>query len=178
MRTVSAIALSCLLISAAPVFAQDLPDGEGKDVVVKACTSCHDTDNFTSKKNTKDEWKAVVDTMIGYGAEIPDDQVEIITTYLAKNFGKEAAPPVVAQGGLPDGEGKDVVVKACTTCHESDYFTTKKHTKDEWKAVVDTMIGYGAEITDEQAEIIATYLTKNFGKDASTARLHVPARQR
>jgi competence protein ComEA len=68
--------------------AQDLPDGPGKDVVVKACTSCHDTDNFTSKKHTKAEWKGVVDTMVAYGAEISDEQSEIITTYLTKNYGK------------------------------------------------------------------------------------------
>ena len=68
--------------------AQDLPDGEGKDATVKACTSCHDADNFTSKKHTKAEWKEVVDTMIAYGAEISDANVEVITTYLAKNYGK------------------------------------------------------------------------------------------
>src|SRR4051812_42264313 len=90
MRILSAIALSGFLISATPVFAQDLPDGPGKDVVVKACTSCHDADNFTSKKHTKEEWKSVVDTMVGYGAEITDEQAEVITTYLAKNYGKSA----------------------------------------------------------------------------------------
>src|SRR5258708_29765982 len=88
MRTLSAIAISLFLISATPVFAQDLPDSPGKDVVVKACTSCHDADNFTSKKHTKEEWKSVVETMIGYGAEISDEQAEVIITYLTKNYGK------------------------------------------------------------------------------------------
>jgi hypothetical protein len=68
--------------------AQDLTDGPGKDVVVKVCTSCHDADNITSKKHTKEEWKGVIDTMIAYGAEVSDEQTEIITTYLAKNYGK------------------------------------------------------------------------------------------
>jgi len=100
-RTISFSALAFLVVVgvAAPrAMAQDLPDGAGKDVVVKVCTSCHDADNFTSKKHTKAEWKEVVDTMIAYGAEIADDQVEIITTYLAKNFGKASvgAPRIVA----------------------------------------------------------------------------------
>ena len=98
MRTLSAITLSLFLISAAPVFAQDLPSGPGKDVVVKLCTSCHDADNFTSKKHTKEEWKSVVDTMIGYGAEISDEQAEMIVTYLAKNYGKSA---ITAKVGVP-----------------------------------------------------------------------------
>lgn len=90
----------CLLAGAATpsAMAQDLPDGPGKDVTVKACTSCHDADNFTSKKHTKAEWKEVVDTMVAYGAEVSDADSEIITTYLAKYFGKDAdagkaAPP-------------------------------------------------------------------------------------
>lgn len=100
-RTILFSALASLVILgvAAPrAMAQDLPDGAGKDVVVKICTSCHDADNFTSKKHTKAEWKEVVDTMIAYGAEVSDDQVEIITTYLAKNYGKASmgAPRIVA----------------------------------------------------------------------------------
>jgi hypothetical protein len=75
-------------VAAPRAMAQDLPDGAGKDVVVKACTSCHDADNFTSKKHSKAEWKEVVDTMVAYGAEVTDEQTEIITTYLAKNYGK------------------------------------------------------------------------------------------
>jgi hypothetical protein len=55
---------------------------------VKACTSCHDADNMISKKKTKAEWKTVVETMVAYGAEVSDEQMEIITTYLAKNYGK------------------------------------------------------------------------------------------
>jgi competence protein ComEA len=88
MRTLSAFALASLLISATPVFAQDLPDGPGKDITVKACTSCHDAEHFTGQKHTKEEWKSVVDTMIGYGAEINDEQSAAIVAYLTKNYGK------------------------------------------------------------------------------------------
>ncbi|MEQ1947108.1 MAG: hypothetical protein ABL995_07955 [Bryobacteraceae bacterium] len=88
MKTLSAIALSAFLISATPTFAEDLPNGAGKDVVVKACTSCHDADSFASQRHTKEEWKAVVDTMIGYGAEVTEEQSAVIVEYLAKNFGR------------------------------------------------------------------------------------------
>jgi hypothetical protein len=88
----STVLAMCFVVGAAAprATAQDLPDGAGKDVVVKACTSCHDADNFTSKKHNKAEWKEVVDTMVAYGAEVSDEQSEIITTYLAKNYGKDA----------------------------------------------------------------------------------------
>jgi competence protein ComEA len=90
-QLISSSALSLLLgfgALAPRAMAQDLAEGPGKDVVVKACTSCHDADNITSKKHTKEEWKGVVDTMVAYGAEVSDEQTEIITTYLAKNYGK------------------------------------------------------------------------------------------
>jgi cytochrome c5 len=172
--TSSVLALFVVVGAAAPrAQAQDLPDGDGKDVVVKACTSCHDADNFTSKKHTKAEWKEVVDTMVAYGAEISDANVDVITTYLAKNFGKGEAPAAApapsagggaAPGGLADGPGKDVVMKLCTTCHDTDNITMAKHTKAEWKDVVTTMVGYGAEVSDEQMEIVTTYLAKYYGK--------------
>ena len=185
----SSIVTVCLVVGAAAPFAmaQDLPDGPGKDVTVKACTSCHDADNFTSKKHTKAEWKEVVDTMVAYGAEVSDADSEIITTYLAKNFGPAGAAPSApapsASGaapgaqtpGLPDGPGKDVVVKACTSCHDADNFTSKKHTKAEWKEVVDTMVAYGAEVSDADSEIITTYLAKYFGKDADAGKAAPPS---
>ena len=70
------------------------------------------------------------------------------------------APRATAQD-LADGPGKDVVVKVCTSCHDADNMTSKKHTKAEWKGVVDTMVAYGAEVSYEQSEIITTYLDKN-----------------
>ena|SRR5437016_12729419 len=87
------IPLTTLVISsvfAIPTFSQDLPEGPGKDLVIKACTACHGAENFTDKRNTKEEWKAVVQTMIEYGAEVSSEQAEIIINYLTKNFGKSA----------------------------------------------------------------------------------------
>ena len=73
---------------ALPSFGDDLPDGTGKDVVVKQCTGCHGAENFVDKKKDKDGWKRTVDTMIAYGADINDADAEVILTYLTKNFAK------------------------------------------------------------------------------------------
>jgi hypothetical protein len=34
------------------------------------------------------------------------------------------------------------------------------------------MIGYGAEVSSEQAKIIVSYLAKNFGKNSVHAQVH------
>lgn len=76
---------------AAPVKADDLPDGAGKDLVVKVCTVCHDSARIVSKKWTKAEWNDLVDNMARRGAMATDDEFDAIVAYLAKNFG----PPSV-----------------------------------------------------------------------------------
>jgi len=73
----------------ASVQAQDLPDGAGKDLVVKVCTVCHDAVRIVSKKWTKAEWNDTVDKMAARGAMASDEEFETIVTYLAKNFGAD-----------------------------------------------------------------------------------------
>jgi cytochrome c5 len=68
---------------------EDLPEGAGKDIVLKVCTPCHGVAEFTSKKNTKQEWDEEVDKMAARGAKASDDEFDAIVTYLTKNFGKE-----------------------------------------------------------------------------------------
>ena len=74
-----------------------------------------------------------------------------------------ATLPMGAQD-LPDGPGKDTFAKVCSACHGLDIIVVLKHTKEEWKTVVDTMASYGASAKDEEFDAIITYLAKNFGK--------------
>ena len=71
------------------VQAQDLPDGVGKELVVKVCTVCHDVARILSKKWTKEEWNDTVDKMAMRGAKASDEEFETIVTYLTKYFGKD-----------------------------------------------------------------------------------------
>jgi hypothetical protein len=49
---------------------------------------CHGTELITAKHYTNTEWNSVVGVMISYGANVPDSDIEVITTFLAKNYGK------------------------------------------------------------------------------------------
>lgn len=79
--------LSTFAITA--VHGQDLPDGEGKDVVLKVCTPCHGVSEFTGRRLTRAEWDDKVDNMAARGARASDEEFDLIVKYLAKNFGKE-----------------------------------------------------------------------------------------
>jgi len=75
----------------AAVQAQDLPDGAGKDVLLKVCTQCHDTVRIASRKQTKEEWNDTVDKMAMRGAKASDEEFDAIVNYLAKYLGKDQA---------------------------------------------------------------------------------------
>lgn len=72
------------------VYAQDLPDGPGKDTVEKICTACHDLGAITSMNGGTDIWQSVADDMKSRGADGTDDDFKMIVAYLAKYYG----PPV------------------------------------------------------------------------------------
>lgn len=64
-----------------------LPDGPGKDTVEGSCIKCHAPNVIASKRKTKDDWVTTVNRMRGLGAEVLDDDVDPIATYLATHFG-------------------------------------------------------------------------------------------
>jgi mono/diheme cytochrome c family protein len=75
------------LLLAASAVAQDLPEGEGKELVQKKCGSCHGLYKATGENKTEAEWAVEVDKMAAAGAAMTDDEFEKIVLYLAKNFG-------------------------------------------------------------------------------------------
>jgi competence protein ComEA len=67
---------------------QGLPDGPGKDALLKLCQDCHDLDTVTQDNRTKEAWKKTILKMVDRGAEGTDEQFDAIVNYLAKNFGR------------------------------------------------------------------------------------------
>jgi competence protein ComEA len=80
----------CLLWSADEEDVKKLPEGEGKDAVVKACFACHGAGNFRKARLTKDEWSDQVADMMDRGAQATDTEAARIIDYLALNFGKDS----------------------------------------------------------------------------------------
>src|SRR5262245_28569842 len=64
---------------------------------------------------------------------------------------------------LPEGKGKAELERICGQCHGVNIVIKKPHTPEEWTAVVDEMIGRGAEGKDEEFERIVEYLSAHFG---------------
>jgi virginiamycin B lyase len=75
------------LAAIVPALAQNLPDGNGKEMVQTVCTACHDLSPITDSVGfNRADWETVVKSMIDMGATIKPEQVPVIATYLATNF--------------------------------------------------------------------------------------------
>jgi competence protein ComEA len=79
------------LLAATPVVAQ-LPDGPGKDALVKVCSPCHEANRAAAFRLTREGWEATVSDMKWRGAKGTDEEFAAIVDYLATNFLGEAAP--------------------------------------------------------------------------------------
>ena len=63
-----------------------LPEGNAKTILETACTSCHAITMITSTGHTREDWQLVMERMVSAGAEVPQDQIAMVTDYLTKNF--------------------------------------------------------------------------------------------
>jgi cytochrome c5 len=71
---------------------------------------------------------------------------------------------------LPEGDGKPIATEYCQMCHRLTNLTKAHKDLDDWKDTIHTMIDRGASIPDDKIDLLAQYLTANFGpKDAAPA---------
>jgi hypothetical protein len=72
---------------------------------------------------------------------------------------------------LPEGKGKDVVMRLCSGCHAVTVFSKERHTPEKWASIVDSMVSRGMDATDEELDTINTYLSANLAapKEAPAA---------
>jgi cytochrome c5 len=85
-----------------------LPEGEGKAIATEDCQACHKLTNLTKAHKSLDDWKDTVQTMIDRGANVPDDKIDILVQYLAKNFGPISASAPATGAPAPGSPSSSV----------------------------------------------------------------------
>ncbi|PYM17079.1 MAG: cytochrome C [Candidatus Rokuibacteriota bacterium] len=80
-----------LLLVTGPTWAQELPPGEGRELVAAHCNSCHPATRVGSGY-TPEGWRTVMRMMQNHGVAIPPDQLATMTAYLTKSFPEKAKP--------------------------------------------------------------------------------------
>jgi competence protein ComEA len=71
-----------------------LPEGPGKDAVVRMCGTCHPVERAASVRLTRAGWQDTIGKMMTLGAKGSDDDVKAVLEYLSTHFKGEAGKPL------------------------------------------------------------------------------------
>lgn len=74
---------------------------------------------------------------------------------------------------LPEGKGKDLILRACVGCHKADELTAYRFTKDEYQTIVYRMGDRGAQATRAELDEIAAYMFEHFPKIEDSTKINV-----
>ncbi|HET9949167.1 MAG TPA: cytochrome c [Longimicrobiales bacterium] len=88
---------------AAPRVAAAAPAEHGEAILQRVCTRCHDLGGISAYAGYwgEGEWRSMIDTMVGYGARITPEEIDVLAPYLAEHAataGSGARPGPRAQG--------------------------------------------------------------------------------
>jgi competence protein ComEA len=114
--------IACLTIGAGMLSlrAEDLPDGKGKDLILRACVGCHKANELTAYRFSKDEYQTIVYRMGDRGAQASRAELDVIAAYMFEHFpkiedatkinvNKATAQELAAGLALTDDEAEAVV---------------------------------------------------------------------
>ena len=90
-----AITGALLMVSSHGASAQaQLPEGPGKDAVVRMCGTCHPVERAASVRLTREGWQDTIGKMMTLGAKGTDEDTKAVLEYLATHFKGEAGKPL------------------------------------------------------------------------------------
>ena len=72
-------------------------------------------------------------------------------------------PAAIAQESSDD-PGAQEFQAACSKCHPSDRIVAARRTKTQWEETLEKMTKLGAPITDDNYDILLSYLIHHYGK--------------
>lgn len=148
-----------------------VPAGQQAQAAPAGCAQCHEGTALATMPQAPGT-KALVYDLIARGAQLNAQETAVAIEHLQRNLGAASGPvatappalaaPEPAQGGLPDGPGKDVVERRCATCHALEPVLTSR-TMEEWEEVIRQMIAMGLRMPATDIQTITAYLVEHFG---------------
>ena len=129
------------------------PD-QGRDILNRSCTMCHDMRRIETQAMDSEAWLATINQMLDNGAELSTIEQLILLDYLVRNHGP-----------IPDGDGRDLLLNRCTVCHDLERIREHRGTPELWRDAVQAMLNEGAYLTDPEYAILIEYLSEHFGPD-------------
>lgn len=134
------IAASGLLASR--VLAADLPDGKGKELILRACTGCHKPDEIAVYRFTKDEYHTIAYRMGDRGAQATRAELDIIADYLSEHFPKvEDATKI----NVNKATAQEIATGLALTNEEAEAVVKYRERHGDYHAWGDLLIIYGVD---------------------------------
>ena len=136
---VSALLLS---LSAAPVLADDfkaLPEGPGRDVMVRVCAQCHSPEIVATQSLDPDGWKALVDQMAARWAATDGD--------LGTRWSSAFSDPQWLEVDLGATHTINKVVLDWETAYATAFQIQTSNDGSTWTTIYSTTAGTGGDQT-------------------------------
>lgn len=98
----------------------ELPDGPGKDTLIRVCSDCHSPDNVIANGQSRTGWENEITKMAGFGAQGTDEDFTAILDYLAKNFPAAVNVNKATEAQLVSGLGVTTAQAAAIVGYRKD----------------------------------------------------------
>jgi hypothetical protein len=105
VNAVHPVPASAMPAPQAKKWVDQMPDGDGKQLIVAKCQLCHTLERVVTSHRTKDDWDSVISLMIEQGAALTDDEKKTVVDYLATNYPPKGASGAPAASGPSAGAG-------------------------------------------------------------------------
>jgi cytochrome c5 len=168
-RTAIWLVLTVALATLSRAVAQELPEGEGKQLLEERCAGCHSLKVVVSLKQSRAAWKELVVKMVEYGARLDDQEIDVATGYLTKHFGPAsgANSESSAAAAKPDSPEEKIAKRyiegICSSCHDAGLIRSTEATKQEWLDIVTRMNGLDAGVSQRDVDLLVDYLASKYG---------------
>jgi YVTN family beta-propeller protein len=124
-------------------WADKLPPGEGRDIIVQKCQLCHDLQRAIAYARPKEQWQHVMGSMIRRGSPVSPEELPTAVSYLTKFFGPDS--PSIAEVGIK-------------ACKPSEWPRGTSDFRSKWKGQytvwVSNQQGGGIDIVDPASNTI------------------------
>jgi mono/diheme cytochrome c family protein len=141
-----------------------LPEGEGKALVARVCSTCHGLRALFVYNGDDRKWEILVHEMVAFGAQVTPEERDTILAYLKATFSSQRASAAGAGAQLPAGKGQEIVQTNCARCHGLSVIARKRADRAGW----DTILRRHADedrvkLSPDQMETVLSYLAASFG---------------
>ena len=122
--------------------AADLPEGKGKELILRACIGCHKAEEISVYRFTKDEYQTIVYRMGERGAQATRTELDVIAAYLFENFPKIEDPTKI---NVNKATAREIATGLGLTAQEAQAVVKYRDRHGDYHAWGDLLIIYGVD---------------------------------